>query len=98
VLKNAIDWVFPEWARKAAGLVSYGGAGGARAVEQLRGILNEVQVAPVRVAVHIPVSVLMAHFQGGDVDAGLAELGALADTMIEDLLWWTGALKRARAA
>jgi NAD(P)H-dependent FMN reductase len=98
VLKNAIDWVFPEWGRKAAAFVSYGGVSGARAVEHLRGILNEVQIAPVRAAVHIPVSVLMAHFQGGDVEAGLAELSGLANAMIDDLLWWTEALKQARAA
>jgi NAD(P)H-dependent FMN reductase len=36
VLKNAIDWVYPEWNRKAAAFVSYGSAMGARAVQQLR--------------------------------------------------------------
>ncbi len=35
-LKNAIDFLFAEWNDKAAAFVSYGGAGGARAVEQLR--------------------------------------------------------------
>jgi NAD(P)H-dependent FMN reductase len=29
VLKNAIDWVYPEWNRKAAAFVSYGSAMGA---------------------------------------------------------------------
>jgi hypothetical protein len=38
----------------------------------------------------------LAHFQGGDVDAGLAQLEASAKTMIDDLLWWTEALKAAR--
>src|SRR4029078_4854671 len=42
-LKNAIDFLFAEWTNKAAGFVSYGGAGGARAVEQLRLVLAEVQ-------------------------------------------------------
>jgi NAD(P)H-dependent FMN reductase len=32
VLKNALDWVYPEWNRKAAAFVSYGGAAGARSV------------------------------------------------------------------
>jgi len=59
----------------------------------------ELQLAPIRSSVHIPVSTLMAHFQGGDVDAGLAELDApAARPMIDDLLWWTGALKAARAS
>ena len=47
-LKNAIDFLFREWNDKAAGFVSYGGAGGARAVEQLRLVMAEVQMATVR--------------------------------------------------
>jgi NAD(P)H-dependent FMN reductase len=98
VLKNAIDWVYPEWNRKAACFVSYGSAGGARSVQQLRQVAIEVQLAPIRSSVHIPVATLMAHFQGGDVDKGLAELEAPAKKMIDDLLWWTTALKMARKA
>jgi NAD(P)H-dependent FMN reductase len=98
VLKNALDWVYPEWNRKAAAFVSYGGAAGARSVQQLRETATELQLAPVRSAVHIPVATLWAHFQGGDVEAGLAELEAAAKIMIDDLLWWTAALKTARAA
>jgi hypothetical protein len=58
----------------------------------------EVQLAPIRSSVHIPVATLWAHYQGGDVAAGLAELAAPAEAMIDDLLWWTAALKTARAA
>ena len=47
-LKNAIDYLYAEWNNKAAGFVGYGGVGGARAVEQLRLNLAEVQVATVR--------------------------------------------------
>jgi NAD(P)H-dependent FMN reductase len=96
VLKNAIDWVYPEWNRKAAAFVSYGGAMGARSVQQLREVVIEVQLAPIRSSVHIPVATLMAHFRGGDVDKGLAELETPAKVMIDDLLWWTTALKTAR--
>ena len=97
VLKNALDWVYPEWNRKAAAFVSYGSVAGARGVQQLREIAIELQLAPVRSSVHIPVAVLWAHFQGGDVDAGLAELAGSAGTLMDDLLWWTTALKMARA-
>jgi NAD(P)H-dependent FMN reductase len=97
VLKNALDWVYPEWNRKAAAFVSYGSAMGARGVQQLRLTAIELQLAPVRSSVHIPVATLWAHFQGGDVDAGLTELEGAAKTMIDDLLWWTAALKAARA-
>lgn len=47
-LKNAIDFLFAEWNNKAAGFVSYGSAGGSRAVEHLRLVMAEVQVATVR--------------------------------------------------
>jgi len=97
VLKNALDWVYPEWNRKAAAFVSYGSAMGARGIQQLRLTAIELQLAPVRSSVHIPVATLWAHFQGGDVDAGLTELEGAAKTMIDDLLWWTAALKAARA-
>jgi len=71
---------------------------GARSVQQLRETAIELQMAPIRHCVHIPVATLWAHFQGGDVDAGLAQLDAPAKTMVDDLLWWTAALKSARAA
>jgi NAD(P)H-dependent FMN reductase len=98
VLKNAIDWVYPEWNRKAAAFVSYGSAMGARGVQVLGETLIEVQIASVRSSVHIPVATLWAHFQGGDVDKGLTELGTQAQTMIQDSLWWTTTLKIARKA
>jgi NAD(P)H-dependent FMN reductase len=97
VLKNALDWVYPEWNRKAVAFVSYGAVAGARSVQQLRETAIELQLAPVRSSVHIPVATLWAHLRGGDVDAGLAELEAPAKTMIDDLLWWAEALKTARA-
>ena len=97
VLKNAIDWVYPEWNRKAAAFVSYGSALGARSVQQLRLVAIEVQMVPIRSSVHIPVATLWAHFQGGDVGKGLAELETPAKVLIDDLLWWTTALKAARA-
>src|SRR5437762_6487948 len=45
VLKNALDWVYPEWNRKAAAFVSYGSAMGARGVQQLRMTAIELQLA-----------------------------------------------------
>jgi NAD(P)H-dependent FMN reductase len=98
VLKNAIDWVYTEWHRKAAAFVSYGSAMGVRSVQQLRHTMIELQVAPIRSSVHIPVATLLAHYQGGDVEAGLAELGAPAGALIDDLLWWTATLKSARGS
>jgi NAD(P)H-dependent FMN reductase len=98
VLKNALDCVYPEWNRKAIGFVSYGSAMGARGVQQLRASAIELQLAPIRTTVHIPVATLMAHYQGGDVAGGLAELAARANMMLDELLWWTTALRSAREA
>ena len=78
--------------------MSYGSVSGARSVQQLRETAIELQLAPVRSSVHIPVATLWAHFKGGDVDAGLAELEVPAKAMIDDLRWWTEALKVARGA
>jgi NAD(P)H-dependent FMN reductase len=97
VLKNAIDWVYPEWQRKPVSFISWGSAAGTRSVQQLRVTAIELQLAPIRSSVHIPVSTLMAHYQGGDVATGLAELDGPANAMIEDLLWWTNTLKAGRA-
>jgi NAD(P)H-dependent FMN reductase len=52
-LKNAIDFLFKEWNNKVAGFVSYGSAGGVRAVEQLRLVMAELQVATVRAQVQL---------------------------------------------
>jgi NAD(P)H-dependent FMN reductase len=97
VLKNAIDWVYPEWQRKPVSFISWGSTAGTRSVQQLRVTAIELQLAPIRSSVHIPVSTLMAHYQGGDVATGLAELDGPANAMIEDLLWWTNTLKAGRA-
>ena len=54
VLKNALDWLFYEWNNKPVGFVSYGTQAGARSVEQLRQVAIELQMLPIRNAVHIP--------------------------------------------
>ncbi len=60
VLKNALDWLYPEWNHKAVGFVSYGGVGGARAVEQLRQVAVELQMLPIRNGLHIPIDAYLA--------------------------------------
>jgi len=60
VLKNAIDWVFHEWKNKPVGFVSYGNMGGARAIEQLRQVVIELQMLPIRNAIHIPGEIYLA--------------------------------------
>src|SRR5437667_10460413 len=52
-LKNAIDFLYHELVNKAAGFVSYGSASGARAVESLRLVMGELQIADVKAQVGI---------------------------------------------
>ncbi len=63
---------------------------------QLCGNLVELQVAPIKCSVYLPLSALRAHYAGGDVEAALAESDTAAAAMLDDLLWWTAALKAAR--
>ena len=53
VLKNAIDYISPEWVNKPVAFVSYSNAGRARAVEQLRQVVVELQMLPIKNAIHI---------------------------------------------
>ena len=96
VLKNALDHLFAEWNRKPVTFVAYGNAGGARAVEQLRLVAIELDMVPVRRAVHLPREPIMAHFQGGDVEKALAASDAVAKLVLDELAWWTKALAAAR--
>src|SRR5690606_17389278 len=61
-LKNALDFAREAWNNKAAGIVSYGSVGGARAAEHLRGILGELAVADVRTH---PALSLFTDFENG---------------------------------
>jgi NAD(P)H-dependent FMN reductase len=60
VLKNALDWVYAEWTKKPVGFVSYGSTGGARVIEQLRQVVIELEMLPIREAIHLPMEVYMA--------------------------------------
>jgi NAD(P)H-dependent FMN reductase len=97
VLKNALDWVYREWNQKPVAFVSYGSVSGSRAVEHLRLIAVELQMAPIRNAVHIPGDKYFG-MRGGAMTAAelFASLQKPVDGMIEQLLWWTHALKAAR--
>jgi len=74
VLKNALDHVYAEFNRKPASFVGYGNAGGARAIEQLRLMLVELQVAPLRGAVHLSREQFIGMLLDGKTFADLAPL------------------------
>jgi len=98
VLKNAIDYAANEWNKKPAGFVGYGSVGGARAVEQLRLIAVELQMAPVKSAVHIAWGDFLAVRQGEKKLEDLEHLNQAAVALVNDVSWWAKVLKAARAA
>ena len=98
VLKNALDYAYPEWNKKAVAYVGYGSVGGARSVEQLRLICVELQMHPTRTGVHIQGADFMAVWQQGKSLTEIEHLQPNAATMLDELLWWTNALKAARQA
>jgi NAD(P)H-dependent FMN reductase len=92
-LKNAIDFLYGEWNNKAAGFVSYGSAGGARAVEHLRGMMAELQIADVRTPVHFS---LMQDFENFSVHQPKENHQQAANLMLDQLTAWSNALKTVR--
>ncbi|TDC57491.1 NADPH-dependent oxidoreductase [Actinomadura sp. KC345] len=95
-LKNAIDWFLTEWQAKPVGFVSYGGvAGGLRAVEQLRLVFAELHAVTVRDSVSFSNYPGLFDGAGDPVDPETCD-GA-AKIMLDQLAWWAGALREARA-
>lgn len=92
-LKNAIDFIYKEWNNKAAGFVSYGGAGGVRAAEQLRLVLAEVQIATVRNQVLLS---LFTDFENFSVFKPAPHNEKAVNTMLDQVIAWGGALKGLR--
>lgn len=98
VLKNALDYVYQEWNGKPVAFVTYGSALGARSVEQLRAVAVELQMAPIRNAIHMPYDVVMAVGKGTPPAEAFAPFAERARGMGEQLAWWGRALRTARKA
>lgn len=88
VLKNAIDYLYTEWHNKAAGFVSYGIHGGIHAVEHLRLVMAELQIADVRMQVALSLS---TDFHGDTLTPGEHHL-RMATTMLDQTIAWSCAL------
>lgn len=96
VLKNALDYAYTEWNRKPVTFVGYGGVGGARAIEQLRLHAVELQMTPIRHAVHIVWGDFIQILQQGKKIEEFEHLNQAAATALDDLAWWARTLKQAR--
>lgn len=92
-LKNAIDFLYAEWSNKPAGFVSYGAEGGVRAVEHLRNILAQIEVATVKQQVHFT---LANDFEGYATHNPNDSHEKNANTLIDQLAAWAKALKTVR--
>lgn len=92
-LKNALDYLYAEWNNKAAGFVSYGSASGARAVEHLRLIMSELQVATVRS--HVGLS-LYTDFENFSVFKPDPRHTASVNGMLDQVVAWSGAMRSVR--
>ena len=94
-LKTAIDTVKHEWRTKPVGFVSYGGlSGGLRAVEQLRQVVVEVHMVPVRQSVSFH-RVKHAFAPDGTTTDEAAIDGA--QRMLDQLRWWARTVRAGRA-
>lgn len=94
-LKNAIDYLYAEWNDKAAGFVSYGAVGGARAVEHLRLVMGNLMVADVTRQVMLS---LFTDFENMSVFRPDPRHEAELHAMLDQLIAWAGALKPLRSA
>ncbi|HQN98915.1 MAG TPA: NAD(P)H-dependent oxidoreductase [Bacteroidales bacterium] len=92
-LKNALDYIYTEWNNKSAGFVSYGSMGGVRAVEQLRQIMAELQIADVRAQVSLS---LFTDFENFSTFKPAPMHETYLNTMIDQLVAWGEALKTIR--
>jgi len=96
VLKNAFDSAFLEWNRKPIGFVGYGGVGGARAIEQVRGITIELQMAPIKHEVNIGLEPFIGVLMHGKSLNDYEFLNQSRAALLDNLVWWSRALKSAR--
>ncbi len=95
-LKNNLDYLYKEWNKKPMAVLSYGGAGGARAVEQLRTVAIELQMVPIRNSVNI-INPWMLTEMDGSLKAGVLDPYVKgAQNTLAQLSWWAKVLKEAR--
>jgi len=92
-LKNAIDFLFAEWNNKAVGFISYGAAGGARAVEHLRLVAGELHMADVRAQLMFS---LATDFQNYSVFVPGEQHAAQLNVVLDQVVAWSDALQPLR--
>lgn len=94
-LKNALDFLYNEWAYKPVGFVSYGGiAGGTRSMQAIKQVITAMNMVPVLAAVNIPFFTKYIDEQNKfNADE---RINKAAEGMLKELLKWTEALQQMR--
>jgi NAD(P)H-dependent FMN reductase len=92
---NALNYVYHEWNYKPCGFVSYGGvSGGLRAVQLEKQLVTTLKMMPMVEGVAAPmVATLLdqnCNFQANEL------IVAAANTMLEELHYWSNGLKSMR--
>ena len=95
-LKNAFDSAYLEWIRKPIGFVGYGGSGGIRAIEHVRGVAIELQMAPIKHEVNIGLDPYLGVVMQGKALDDYDFLVKARTGLFDNLVWWGEALKAAR--
>jgi NAD(P)H-dependent FMN reductase len=95
VVKNALDYLHGEIRRKPAVVcgLSGGAIGGARAVEQLKSVLIELHVVPIRESVYFTDARTLFDPEGLLLRPEFVDR---IDYVISDLVWYAEALRWAR--
>ena len=96
-LKNMLDHFFIELSHKPIGFIGYGNAGGSRAIEQLRQVVIELDMVPIRNSVNIMGPQYFAIRNGVDVDEAFEPLETALERTLESLSWWVDATTAARS-
>ncbi|MEP9372829.1 NADPH-dependent FMN reductase [Mesorhizobium sp. KR1-2] len=96
VLKNALDYAYQAYNRKPAAFVGYGGVGAARAIEQLRMVAVELQMAPIPKSVNIGMAEFFGIWQQGKDFSDFPHLEQAAVALLDDLSWWSRTLQSGR--
>ncbi len=91
-LRNALEYLYHEWAYKAAGIVSYGGiSAGTRATNSLKGDLSTFRVVPLVETVHFPFFTQNINEEGEFVANESSQKAATA--MLREIARWTKGLQ-----
>ncbi len=95
-LKNAIDTVYAEWAKKPVAYVGYGVMGAARSIEQLNNVLLQIHMHPI-VSASTNILIFDHLNENGQFVPAEKHQKSLEYTLSQ-LHDWTGLLRKARLA